>query len=327
MAEYINIKGTNRQVVSSDPSNPTIGQIWYNTTSNSLKGNVFQSAAWATGGALGTGRYSRATFGTQDAAVFAGGSPPSTTAATEKYNGTSWTASGNLSVSRRNLAGCGVSTAGLATGGTTAPSTSTSVEEFGGSSWTSGGALPSAIRGHYNLGTQTASVNCGGNADPPSVSVATTIEYNGSSWTSGGAMGHARSDGQGCGVLTASLAVGGRTTNAPPAATPAADTVEEYDGSSWTAGGAYPTAMNALGVAGSQTSAVAFAGNTGGNQSATNTYDGTSFTSSTSLNTARGYASGCGTQAAGLAVGGSSPNTQTEEFTAAGAATVTIDPV
>ena len=49
MAEYINIKGTNRQVVSSDPSNPTIGQIWYNTTSNTLKGSVFQSTgSWET---------------------------------------------------------------------------------------------------------------------------------------------------------------------------------------------------------------------------------------------------------------------------------------
>ena len=52
MAEYINIKGTNRQVLSSDPSNPTLGQIWYNTTSNTLKGRALQSSSWATGGTM-----------------------------------------------------------------------------------------------------------------------------------------------------------------------------------------------------------------------------------------------------------------------------------
>jgi hypothetical protein len=38
MAEYINIKGQNIEVVASDPANPTLGQIWYNSTSNTLKG-------------------------------------------------------------------------------------------------------------------------------------------------------------------------------------------------------------------------------------------------------------------------------------------------
>jgi hypothetical protein len=38
MAEYINIRGQSIEVVASDPANPTIGQIWYNSTSNTLKG-------------------------------------------------------------------------------------------------------------------------------------------------------------------------------------------------------------------------------------------------------------------------------------------------
>jgi hypothetical protein len=48
MAEYINIKGQNIEVVASDPANPTLGQIWYNSTSNTLKGVGYQAAAWAT---------------------------------------------------------------------------------------------------------------------------------------------------------------------------------------------------------------------------------------------------------------------------------------
>jgi len=37
MAEYISEKGLQIPAVSSDPSNPVEGQIWYNTTSNVLK--------------------------------------------------------------------------------------------------------------------------------------------------------------------------------------------------------------------------------------------------------------------------------------------------
>jgi hypothetical protein len=35
-----------------------IGQIWYNSTIGVLKGYQFIGAAWASGGNLGTGRYS-----------------------------------------------------------------------------------------------------------------------------------------------------------------------------------------------------------------------------------------------------------------------------
>ena len=302
MSAYKDIKGFKVQNFAQDP--------------------VPAVAGWTSGGNLGTGRYSRACFGTQNEAVFAGGGPPNGTLTnTEEYDGGSWATGGALSVARRNLAGCGVETAGLASGGKLSvppnPPTATtdSVEEYGGTSWTSGGNLPQAIRGHFNFGTQTAAVSCGGSVDPPTTSVTTTIEYDGSSWTSGGAMGHGRSDGQACGILTAGLAVGGRDTNPPYPATPAADTVEEYDGSSWTAGGAYPTAMNALGVAGVQTLAIAFGGNTGGNQSAANFYDGSSFTAAPSLGTSRGYVSGCGVQALALAAGGGSGSNATEEFT------------
>ncbi len=58
MTTYKEIKGTNIQVVSSDPSNPVDGQVWYNTTSNVLKGNKGSPvAAWATTNPMNTGRY------------------------------------------------------------------------------------------------------------------------------------------------------------------------------------------------------------------------------------------------------------------------------
>ena len=78
-----------------------------------------------------TARNGLAGAGTQTAALGFGGY---TTAApgvanTEEYNGTSWTAGGNLTVARYFLAGCGTKTAGLAFGGfNTAHSAST--EEY-----------------------------------------------------------------------------------------------------------------------------------------------------------------------------------------------------
>jgi hypothetical protein len=116
MAEYINIKGQNIEVVASDPANPTLGQIWYNSTSNTLKGLGLGAASWASGGSLSTARRRLGGAGTQTAGLaFAGGGPNS--ASTEEYNGTAWTGGGNLSIAREGVGGCGIQTAALAFGG------------------------------------------------------------------------------------------------------------------------------------------------------------------------------------------------------------------
>ena len=87
MATYKDIKGTSIEVVSSDPSNPVLGQIWYNTTSQSLKGlGVSSVGAWSTGGNLGAGRYGLAGAGTQTAGLAVSGeASPGLTNATEEW--------------------------------------------------------------------------------------------------------------------------------------------------------------------------------------------------------------------------------------------------
>ena len=37
MATYKELHGTDIEVVTSDPSNPVVGQVWYNTTTEQLK--------------------------------------------------------------------------------------------------------------------------------------------------------------------------------------------------------------------------------------------------------------------------------------------------
>jgi hypothetical protein len=119
MAEYINIRGQSIEVVASDPANPTVGQIWYNSTSNTLKGGgVTTAGAWATGNNMNTARSALGGAGTQTAAVgFGGEVPGGSSAATEEYDGNSWTNSNPLNTARYQLAGCGTQTAGLAFGG------------------------------------------------------------------------------------------------------------------------------------------------------------------------------------------------------------------
>ena len=57
MAAYKTLKGQSIRQVAQDPTNPVLGEIWYNTTIGVLKGYKTISAAWASGGNLNTARY------------------------------------------------------------------------------------------------------------------------------------------------------------------------------------------------------------------------------------------------------------------------------
>ena len=78
MATYKEIFGTDVEVVSSDPANPVTGQVWYNTTTQQLKGyKQFIGNAWSTGGNMNTARGFLGGTGTQTAALAFGGNPGS----------------------------------------------------------------------------------------------------------------------------------------------------------------------------------------------------------------------------------------------------------
>jgi hypothetical protein len=152
------ILGTSIKSVASDPSNPTNGEIWYNTTSNNFKAaEASTSGTWTAGGNLGTGRNSLAGAGTQTAGLAFGGFDEFVTSnSTEEYNGTSWTAGGNLGTGRGSLAGAGTQTAGLAFGNDSA------TEQYDGSAWTAGGNLGTGRNTLAGAGTQTAGLAFGG---------------------------------------------------------------------------------------------------------------------------------------------------------------------
>ena len=76
MAEYKGIKGFKVQYLSADPSDPNIGQTWYNSTSKDLKYTEFQAAAWSSGTNLPVAVDQGGGVGTQTTALQFAGLPP-----------------------------------------------------------------------------------------------------------------------------------------------------------------------------------------------------------------------------------------------------------
>jgi len=179
---------------------------------------------------MNNGRYAigSANAGTQTAALgFGGDQLGPLTAATESYNGTSWTSVNSLNTTRAGVGGAGTQTAGLAFGGSNPPGTRlTSTETWNGTSWTASGALPVAKRLMAGFGIQTAAISAGGE----SPIVATTESFNGSTWTAVNSMNTARTLLGGVGTQTAGIGFGGYTGGSPSVTS----ATELWNGTSWT---------------------------------------------------------------------------------------------
>jgi hypothetical protein len=320
MTTFKEIRGTTIEVVSSDPANPEAGQIWYNSSSGTLKGYLLANVnAWASGGNLPAARSNAGLTGTQNASIIAfgqSGSPPTYSNNALTYNGTSWTSITNGSVARTFPGNLGTQTAALFFGGEIPGGVTGSTEKWNGTSWTTNPTgLNQARRGMGNSGTDTAGLAYGGDNDAGTV-YANTESWNGTSWTATTAMNTARlgMGSSGDGSQTAALGFGGTPLSGYTAAT------ESWNGSSWTTVNSLSTAR-AYGVSfGTQTASVFGDGFNGSNVSQTELWNGTSWsTNPSTLSTTRRVVPGAGSQTAGIAAGGASPTgadlTATEEWT------------
>ena len=160
MTTYKEIYGTNVEVLASDPTNPVEGQIWYNSTSQTLKGYALVAGSWATAGPLNTAREQLAGAGIQTASLAFGGLTPTVTAATESYNGTSWTSVNSLNTARKYISGCGTQTAALGFGGGT-PTSTGATELWNGTAWSNLPSMGSGGYGTSGCGTQAAALGFG----------------------------------------------------------------------------------------------------------------------------------------------------------------------
>ena len=322
MATYKEIKGTQIEAVSSDPSNPVEGQVWYNTTSNVLKGQaVTSTGSWATGNNTNLARSAmpQAT-GTQTACIIYGGygePPPNNSyTGTESYNGTNWTEVNNLQNGRNSSAGCGTQTAAITAGGDPFPGVGTKTETWNGTNWTEVNTLNTSNKNQFMSGGSPAAVQYGGG---PPVRANTEL-WNGTNWTEVNDQNQGRQTIAGAGISTAALAFGGNNAGTTDYAL-----TETWNGTNWTEVNDLNTAREKIaGQGASNTDCMAAGGvlnapNTA--QAKTEIWNGTNWTEDGDLNTARSHSAGGGTTSAAVIANGSTDpglSQLTEEWTGAG---------
>ena len=317
MADYKGIKGFKVQYLSADPSNPIIGQTWYNDTSKALKFQEFAPASFATGANRNTPstKFNGGGGDTSAGLAYGGDNGASNNNITEEYNGTSWSGGGALPAPRTQVnagTAVGTQTAGICFGGFS-PYLSSTIE-YDGSAWGSGGSMSVARTTPAGFGPQTATVSVTGYKGPPAPAQSnSTEEYDGTSWTTSGNYPGVTNNGGAAGIQTAGVCFGGA------GASPVTSTANFYDGATWTAGPSYSPAPSREGVRGlgTQTDMVSFGGGTN-----TNTFDGTAFTSSITSPSVIKTGAAMGTTSVALYTGGEGPTgngtTTTLDYTGAG---------
>ena len=308
MATYKGIQGYTVKSLSSDPTDSeAVGQLWYNNSTGKFKISTEGTGVWSSAASLNTGRkeLENGGFGTQTAALTAGGSDFSVNA--ETYDGSSWTEVANLNVSRAYIYGFGATnTAGLMVAGYNPWGTEyANSETWNGTSWTEGANINTARAGGAMGGTATAGFIAGGYPPGPTGKTETEI-YNGTSWTETGDLSAGRYVPGGGGTQTAGLCIGGY---------PALDTTFEFNGTSWST---HPATQNTgkdyTLSCGSQSDAINFSD--GPASALTEKFDGTTWTEVADLATPR-YASGTldgGSGSAALCIANSPTSTLVEAW-------------
>jgi hypothetical protein len=301
----------------------TEGQLYFNSTTNTFKETLldFPAATWASGGSLNTARRRLVGTGIQTAALALNGIPPSPgiSNVVEQYDGSSWTEVAEANSARIDAMAVGTSTDAYFIGGSvptgSSPTLRDLVEAWDGSSWTETTEFNTARDNAGNAGSTSAAIIFGGYDG--STRVANTEVWNGSAWTEVNDMNTARENfgSAAKGTTTATLAFGGNITASAPYTTK----TESWDGTNWTEVNDLNTARNSLGFSGTQTAALAFAGNTPPYTGKTEQWDGSTWTERADLSTSR-YAVGAGgaSSASAIVFGGdtTAPVANTEEWTA-----------
>jgi len=293
----------------------------------------YNGTGWTAGNPTNTARSFGAGSGSQTAAFFACGttppfSPSNDSVHFEQYDGTNWATGPNLNSARISTAAGGDTTAGIVFGGEIrpGPAVSNKLEKWDGTSWTTSPATMGTGRmgtgRALGTGSATANIASGGYTTTP---VNTTEEYNLSAnvitagaWSSGPNMITGRAAVKGAGTQLAAWALGGETAPGPTV-----NSTENFDGSSWTAGGAFPATTRSAFTCGTQTAGLGAGGNSSPGQTPYNTasaeYDGSSWTASPgALSPGKGYGAMSGVQTTALATGGDGPTNPSHPFAQVG---------
>ena len=259
--------------------------------------------------------------GTQTAALAAGGNAagsPSYSTATEEYDGSTWTAGNALNTGRNEIVGSGTQTAAVGFGGNTG-SYSAATETYNGTTWSTSPASMATARINLNSAgtTSTAALAIGGFIPPYT---GFTEEFNRSTniitaaaYASLPNMNTTRNaEGAGSKNGTADAAVNWCGGNPSPGFT---NSTEEFDGSTWTATGAYPETARHVGGTGIQTAGLGVGGFTGpANLNTVNHYNGSSWTGGGAYPVSTYSIATAGTQTAAITAGGGSNTTTSNDY-------------
>lgn len=194
-----------------------------NTTGMPLDGSghltsteEYNGTAWGAGGDLATARKCMGGNGGSSDAICVGGfwyaeDPEEISYIyddTEEYNGTAWSAGGNLATARYGLAAGGSSSGAICMGGyEDVAYWSLLTEEYNGSTWSAGGNLSMAREGLAGGGNATDAI-CFGGFDGYYVGRAEV--YDGTSWSNTFDLGPARWYLAGNGNSAGAISMGGR---------------------------------------------------------------------------------------------------------------------
>ena len=282
----------------------------------------YDGTSWTNGTANSLGRRVSTGNGTQTSTIIIAGNinPSDTkTGLTEEWDGSSWSSGGTVNTARKGGMAAGASQdSSLFFGGTAAPGASTATEDYDGTSWTTSSAtMGTAVTDNQQGGggnVNTAALVCNG----PNSNSLGVQEYNKSintitpaSWSSGGNYPTNIYGAAGAGNTPAGLVFGGYNGSA------GVTTTSEYDGSSFSSGGALPVAKRYLAGFGTQTAALAAKGKVppGPAVATSEEYDGSSWTAGGTASDATMSVVGSGTQTSGVVFGGNpSASNSTEEY-------------
>ena len=308
MATYKNINGFPIQYLESDPTNPIEGQVWFNSTSKSLKGHgilgAVSTGTWSSGGSLNSTKGS----GSGSAGINTAGLAVSTRATNtcELYNGSSWTEVADRSTPTEFSGTFGSQTSAISATGQAPGGDIANVESWDGSSWTE---IADVNQARIAMGKATSIAGnslgllFGGGPGGKNE----TESWNGSAWTELNNLNTGRRYLSGFGLSTSALGMGGETATAG-----SVNLVESWNGTSWTEVAEVNTGRQGGSAAGDTNVLGIYFG--GGSNLLTEAWNGTAWTEVNDLASSKNEGSGSGSSVnAFVIVGGS--GTATEEWT------------
>ena len=266
----------------------------------------YNGTSFSSGGSV-TATKCQAGIGASVNAALALGTEPAKNCVQE-YDGSSWSAGTNLINNRCISAAAGTTNAGVTFGGrvSTSPDvdSSTSTEEWNGSTWSAGRHINLGSRWVGGAGSQTSAIMQAGNSYT-GLTEEYTCTLTGNcvgAWSAGGAATIQRDDMHfgAVGSQKATALFSGRTAPTNTTAT------EEYDGSSWSTGGAVITARYIGSTTGTVNAGLFSGGNDAGGTctNSTEEYNGSSWATGGNLPSGTDFLTATGTQNAAVGFGG-----------------------